>query len=53
MAARWKLVASTAEATQAHPLEAMLNLQVGKDISTFLRSLLDRSNSGVPVSERA
>jgi hypothetical protein len=31
-----ELVASTAEATQAHPLEAMLNLQVGKAHLHFL-----------------
>jgi len=31
-----ELVASTAEATQAHALEAMLNLQVGKAHLHFL-----------------
>jgi hypothetical protein len=31
-----ELVASTAEATQAHPLEAMLNLQVGNAHLHFL-----------------
>jgi hypothetical protein len=48
-----KLVAGAGETTKAHTLKAMLDLQCAKRISTFLRALLDRSNSGVPFSDRA
>jgi len=40
-----KLVAGAGETAKAHALEAMLDLRCAKRISTFLRALLDRSNS--------
>ena len=46
-------VAGAGETAKAHPLEAMLDLQVRKTHIDLLRALLDRSNSGVPLSERA
>ena len=48
-----EFVAGAGETAKAHPLEAMLDLQVCKTHLDFLRALLDRSNSGVPFSERA
>jgi hypothetical protein len=48
-----KLVAGAGEITKAHPLKAMLDLQMCKTHLYFLRALLDRSNSGVPFSDRA
>jgi hypothetical protein len=48
-----KLVAGAGETEKAHPLKAMLNLQVCKTQLYFFAGLLDRLNSGVPFSDRA
>jgi hypothetical protein len=47
-----KLVAGAGETAKAHTLKAMLDLQVRKTHLYFL-ALFDRSNSGVPFSDRA
>jgi aspartate ammonia-lyase len=50
--AQVELIAGAGEA-QAHTFEPVVVFRWAKRISTFLRSLLDRSNSGVPFSDRA
>jgi hypothetical protein len=47
-----KLVACTGKAPQPHTIEPVMRLQVRKRISTFLRSLRDLVNSGVPIKAR-
>jgi hypothetical protein len=48
-----KLVAFAGETAKAHTLKAMLDFQVCKTHLYFLRAWLDRSNAGVPFSDRA
>src|SRR5215471_17809013 len=45
-----ELIASAGKAPQPHTLETVVRLQVR--ISTFLRSLRDLANSGVPIKAR-
>ena len=48
-----ELVARASETSQAHALEAMVDLQVREPHLYFLRAWLDCSNSGEPFRKRA
>src|SRR6266568_510346 len=47
-----ELIASAGKAPQPHTLETVVVFRCAKRISTFLRSLRDLANSGVPIKAR-